>query len=109
MGMFDFVLDQGNHEEREVDNYEANGLCIDTCRVSDGLQPFETGIQHPAYKEGKWVIVEAYDSKEAAQVGHDKWLAAMTSQELPIMLSDCANAEMADALLGCQTFNRVDK
>ncbi len=108
MGMLDFFLDQGNHADRTVDYYEAGELCIDTCRVSDGQQPFETGIRHPAYNKGKWVIVEAYNSKEKAQSRHNKWVTTMTAKELPLHLTDCANAELADALLGCQTFSRMD-
>ena len=94
MGMFDFYNDIDNYEERKVANFEGEGFVIDTAAASDGRQPYETGIEHPEYRNGRWVIVEAYNTKEEAKVGHDKWVKTMTAKELPKELIDCANAEI---------------
>jgi hypothetical protein len=90
--MFGFIFDMGNHEDRVVANYKQVGLIVDTARVSDGAHPFETGVSHPKYKHGDWVIVEAYDSQEAAQIGHAKWVKIMTAEELPSSLTECGNS-----------------
>ena len=87
MDMFSMI---GNYEQRKVDRYESADVTIDTCSVSDAPHPFETGILHPEYKDGGWLIVEYYDSKETAQIGHDKWVARMTAAELPPFLDDIA-------------------
>ena len=97
MMLFDFLKDMGNYEERKVDRYDGEeGLCIDTARVSDSKKPFETGIEHPSYNDGKWVIVETYDTKEAAETGHNIWVEKMTAEELPKELVDMSSAEVAE-------------
>lgn len=94
MGMFDFFLMADNYEDRVVANFTDGVLTVDTTYVNDGAHPYETGIEHPQYNEGDWVIVEAYDTKEDAQAGHDKWVVTMTADDLPPLLTDCANAEI---------------
>ncbi len=84
----------GTHADRVVDNYEFGKLIIDTCSVTDSDQPYETAVQHPSYNEGSWVIVELYDDKEKAQVGHDKWVLFMTGEKLPDELKDVSSAEV---------------
>ncbi len=96
--MLDFLNMTGNHEERQVDNYEGeNGLVVDTCAVTDADLPYETGITHPRYNEGKWVIVELYPTKEQAQEGHKKWVKIMTTEPLPESLRDASTATIAKA------------
>ena len=84
-----------NYDDRKVDRYEQNGLIVDTCSVNDGDHPYETAVSHPKYNSGEWVIVEAYDTKEEAQAGHDKWIETMTAKKLPATLKDCGNALIA--------------
>lgn len=90
--MFNFLLDAGNYEERCVDRHEDDDLIVSTARVSDGQSPYETGIRHPQYNDGKWVIVECYDTVEDAQEKHNEWVEKMTAKELPDKLIDCSNA-----------------
>lgn len=94
--LFDFLNDMYNYDSRKIDRYddEDKGLCIDTCRVSDGEQDYETAVAHPEYHDGKFVIVEAYDTPEEAQIGHNKWIDIMTAENLPEELVDCCNAEI---------------
>ena len=99
--MFDFFEMLGNHEQRAVARFEQDGLIIDTCTVTDSAQPYETGICHSAYNDGKWIIVELYDTKEEAQTGHDKWVKLMTADEFPGSLRDVSSAsimQLTDAL-----------
>jgi hypothetical protein len=78
-----------------VDDYEQGDLVVDTVAVNDATEPYETGIRHPKYNNGKWVIVETYNTKELAQVGHDKWVAVMTAETLPTKLMDRSTAAIA--------------
>lgn len=96
--MFNFSSMADNYEDRKVDRYEADKMIIDTASVTDGNQPYETGICHPEYNNGDWVIVEAYDTKEEAQEGHNKWVARMTSGNLPSSLKDCQNSGVSQLL-----------
>lgn len=94
--IFDFLRDYGTYESRKVDRWdnEDGTKMVSTAACSDGRKPFETAVMHPAYNEGKMVIVECYDKKVEAQIGHDKWLNLMLTNKLPNTLVDCANAEI---------------
>ena len=93
--MFEFISDIDNYDQRKVARFEKDSLMISTARVSDGSQPFETAVAHPAYNNGKIVIVESYMTKEQARHGHDTWVSAMTAETLPVQLVDCLNARIA--------------
>jgi hypothetical protein len=87
----------GNYEDRCVGREDIDGQTfISTAHVTDGAHPYETAVKHPEYNQGKMVIVEAYDTKAAAEAGHAKWVAAMKAEELPAELVDCCNAEIAE-------------
>lgn len=88
----DFLNDVDNYEERKVERYTTDEMKIDTYRVSDGREPFETGILHKEYNNNEWIIVEAYSNKQEAISGHKKWVAKMTAKDLPIFLEDCCNS-----------------
>ena len=102
--MFEFLDDFGNYADRKVARFDVDGgASVSTARVSDGRQPFETAVSHPDYNSNKWVIVEAYDTKNEAQAGHDKWVKAMTTEPLLEELRDCANSrveQFIDAVKG---------
>ncbi len=90
--MFSFLNDLDDYEERKVARYEKDDLMVDTARVSDGVKPFETAIEHPNYNGGEMVIVENYDTIKQAKSGHKKWVELMTSFPLPTELPECGNA-----------------
>ena len=97
--IFGFFEDMDNHNERCVGRYPKEGdFVVDTARVSDGREPYETAVQHPKYDDGSMVIVEAYPTKAKAVVGHKKWVKKMTSKKLPEVLRDCQNAEVAQLI-----------
>ncbi len=110
--MFNFFDMVGNYEQRKVANFTKDELVIDTASVTDGDHPYETGILHPEYNDGDWIIVEAYDSKEDAQRGHDDWVKIMTAKELPDELRDCVNAgigKLSESIGNNVTFKRAIK
>jgi hypothetical protein len=88
-----------NYEERAVAHYESGVLAVDTCSVSDGEKEFETAVMHPSYLSN-WIIVEAYDTKEDAEKGHEKWVNIMMAEELPDKLVDCGNCPMGFEIFG---------
>ena len=97
MGMFDFINDIGNYEERKVARYEKGNLFVDTARVSDSSKPFETAICHPAYNDNELIIVELYDTIEEAQAGQQKWIDVMLHHP-PNCLVDVSTSCVANML-----------
>lgn len=95
--MINFMGMADNYEDRKIDRWESkDGLqMVDTCTVNDGRKPYETAVLHPDYNNGKMVIVECYDTKDDAQIGHDKWLNLVLNNKLPSALVDCANSEIS--------------
>ena len=105
--MFNFLDMAFDYDQMAVDRFEGLGMCIDTARVTDGSQPYETGVAHPEYNGGKWIIVEAYDTKEEAKKGHAKWVQVMTENP-PDQLVDCQNSYISNLLdKEDLTFNRI--
>jgi hypothetical protein len=106
MGMFDFLKDIENYEDRLVDRHESMAgeeyLIVSTCRVSDGAQPYETAVSHDDYSDGDWIVVEAYSLKKHAQRGHNRWVKKMTTDPLPKVLKDCTNSEISKLLVSAQ-------
>lgn len=102
--MFDFFSMANNYNKRRVDHFEKGKLVVDTCSVNDGEHPYETGVSHPKYNDGDWVIVEGYDTKKDAQKGHNAWVKKMTAKILPASLKDCLNSGIAKLsnLVGCE-------
>ena len=87
--MFGFLDMMGTYESRKVDNYESeNGVfVIDTAMVTDGDYDYETAVTYEGFNEGKWMIVEQYDTKEEAQEGHNRWIEKLNNEE-PIEFKD---------------------
>lgn len=91
--MFDMI---GNYEQRVVANYDVNGIFVDTAAVTDSDKPYETAVEHPNYNNGTMIIVELYDTKRQAKVGHNKWVKLMTSDNLPESIKDVSTAKIVN-------------
>ena len=74
-GVFRFLgtLATGNPFPNEKITTKLPNITVDTSLPED-TQIWETGIKI----EGKWLIVEQYPDKEAAQIGHKKWVGLLT-------------------------------
>lgn len=92
--MFNFFQDFTTYEQRKVARFEQGPLTVSTTRVSDGKRPYETSIKHPDYNRGKWLPVEAYNTREEAEAEHERWVQRMTANPLPDSLTDCCNSEI---------------
>jgi len=79
-----------------VARFESNDgvFIVDTCVAGDTRKP-ETGIAHPAYNQGGWVIVEEYKSVKLAKIGHAKWVKKMLAKKLPKSLRDVSSCEIS--------------
>jgi len=95
--IFDFLQDMHNYEDRKLAQYREGDLYISTARVSDSIYPFETGIAHPAYNSGDIIVVENYNNKQLALIGHKKWVKIMTTK-LPEKLADVGGAAIRQFL-----------
>ena len=94
--LFGFFSMANDYEQRAVARREADGLLVDTCKVTDSRHDYETAVSHLAYNDGKWVIVEVYDTEEQARAGHDKWVKVMTAISLPDRLFDVSTATIKE-------------
>jgi len=60
--------------------------------VIDTVKPFDTGIWETGIsRDGKWVIVEQYDDRQSAKMGHSGWVMEMKKNP---------DAELTDVLWG---------
>lgn len=98
--MFDQLfggMSHANYDQRVVGRYvnELTRVIVSTVMVTDSSHPYETGIKHPLYNDGDFIIVEQYHDPEAAKIGHDKWVKVMTAEMLPEFLNDVSTCEIA--------------
>lgn len=106
--MFQFLGMAGNYEIRKVRRNDYPWGMISTCYVNDGAKDYETAVQHDRYGK-QMVIVENYDTKEAAQLGHEKWVKTMTAKKLPTKLVDCMNCEIAQLIQTLQKGKKITR
>ncbi len=94
-----------DYENRGVERYEKDNLIVDTCEVHDQPSPysFETAVSHRGYDNGEWIIVELYKLEAEAILGHNKWVKAMVSDDLPEQLVDVSKVTV------CQLKDKLNK
>lgn len=74
-----------SYEKRVVINTVGKNFVVDTAFTPDtGL--FETGISYDKLNNGRWIIVDEYETKEKAKITHEKWVEYM--QKNPTTLTD---------------------
>ena len=95
MDMFDMFGMMGNYESRKIENTKVNDAIIDTCKVTDSKAGHETGISHPHYNDGKWIIVAEYFSVDKAREGHKKWVKIF-EKGLPEELKDVSTCSVVE-------------
>ena len=99
--MFDFYGMTGTYETRKINNYTDDEIVVDTAAVNDFPQlPFETGLRHPSYNNGDWVIVEVYKDKESSRTGHNAWVELVKSDGLPTKIIDCRSLKAYQKRIG---------
>lgn len=92
------MLMAGTYESRKVGRDDFDWGFVSTAAVNDSSKPYETAVEHRSYNGGEMVIVEIYDTKEAAAKGHAKWVKTMTADTLPKVLRDVSTAGIAELL-----------
>lgn len=101
-GLFGFLADVGNYDQRKVARYEEGDTIISTAFASDA-GGYETAVRDPRWNGGDWVIVQPYDTRAEAESGHAEWVAMLTRPDAPRVLRDRSRspiAEMIDDLGG---------
>ena len=93
--MFDFLCMANNYGGRKINNDTVGKAEIDTAMVTDSEQSYETGISHPRYNDGNWIIVEMYDTIEESKAGHEKWCNKFRDGLLPSSLKDIGSSTIA--------------
>ena len=108
--MFDFLSMMGTYESRKVARFDKDKLMVSTCVITDSEQPYETAVRHPAYNNGKIVIVELYPTRQKAKQGHDRWVKKMTAKNLPESLKDVSSCTITHILdLGGKKWRKREK
>ena len=79
--IFNFIGMFGNHSSRLVYNYESDNFTIDTCLVTDSEYNYETAVKYDGFNDGRWMIVEQYNTESEAQNGHNRWVEYLTNNE----------------------------
>ena len=69
---------------------------ISTISAEDGIQPYETGIEHSNYRDAV-IVVESYPTGEAALFGHNKWVQILTNNP-PDEITEIHNSAFIAAL-----------
>jgi len=90
--MFNFVEMANDYESRKVGRYQDGPIMVSTAMVNDSKDPYETAIAHPRYNDCKIIIVETYKSRDSAEIGHERWVNAITTGPLPEKLIDVSSA-----------------
>lgn len=86
--MFEFLSMMGTYEVRKVDNYKCDDFTVDTAWVNDNDPPYETAVAHKNFNDGDWIILEHYETKEEAQIGHNKWVEKFKNNEVSELVDD---------------------
>ena len=89
-------------EDRKIAQDKNTDCIIDTCAIPDSSKPYETAISHRYFNNCEWIVVELYDTKEDAIIGHVKWVQSF-KDGLPESLqdvSDCRVVKLAK-IYGC--------
>lgn len=94
----------GNLDQRKINRHEIKDLIVSTVLVTDSEYMYETAIQSLEYNNNQWIVVENYNTKYEAQIGHEKWVILMTSNNLPESLTECSKS--CWNMLGEKTFMR---
>ena len=90
MDLVDMIF---NYEERKVQRDECENFTLDTCEVYDRTWIYETAVSHKNYNNGKWIILEGTNTKEAALEAHKKWLKGFI-EGVDYRLVDCYTKEI---------------
>ena len=78
-----------------INQYFDDTVFVSTIRGFDTGR-YETAIQHPDYNDGDIIIVASgYESMEAAEEGHNKWVEIMTSDILPESIPEMSDSGIA--------------
>lgn len=88
--MFEWLNMIGNYEERKVAYTKTDNFTIDTAKVTDRQQPYETAIAHDDFNDGEWIILGWADTKEDAQKMHDSFVEYYKTHDVDEIKDACS-------------------
>ena len=74
-----------------IGRFKKGKILISTSYVDD-THKFETGVVHPEFDPHRCIIVQEYENKRRAILGHKKWCQIMTTNPLPKHLIDVSTS-----------------
>lgn len=80
---------------------EKRRLLVSTIQNTDYPEmPYETGVEHPLYNNGRMIIITSYRTEDEAKVGHERCvgLFSLSDEELPDIIHDSGKNVWEDAL-----------
>lgn len=90
--IFGFMSMMTTYEQRKIERYNSKDFFVSTAMVTDSTQPYETAVCHKKYNNNKVIIVQMYNTKKVARLGHKKWVKKMSAKKLPSTLKDVSTA-----------------
>lgn len=91
------MLEEAQREQNEiaaclVSDYSGDGFDVVTMQVPPSAAGervvYQTGIAHPDFNGGDWIVAAEYESRDAAQTGHDAWVAKL-NEHTPDEIRNC--------------------
>lgn len=76
---------------------------VNTIRVYNAAHKYQTVIRHPDYANGKPITVQLYDKREAARLGHIKWINVLALHP-PRIITEVWNVDVPFIPKGLQEF-----
>jgi hypothetical protein len=90
--MADIAMGRDVPGRDDILNDQWDGITVDTCCAFD-TGAWETGVMRSVGEE-HWDIVEQYDDRDAAVIGHAKWVALLKADRN----AELSKAEIWDGL-----------
>lgn len=88
----------GTYEQRNIANFKNDVFEIDTSGVTDRALKYESAIRHKDFNDNEWIILGWADTKENAEIMHNKFVEYFLSNDV---------AEITDAYTN-ETFKKGD-
>ncbi len=83
MGILDGFGGMLGESREEWENRRVSTTLVDDWKVDTSYTPdtkcFETGIKHPLFNHGEWIIVDEYETREEAVRRHKEWVKHMST------------------------------
>lgn len=91
---------EADFERRRVSVTDTVHGFVSTMELPDDPGVFATGVADNRYWDGFVIVAERYTTREEAAEGHEKWVAAITSEHPPTEITDTEPPQKTYTLYG---------